>query len=130
MVRGCKDLSYTERLKLLNLPTLKFRRLRGDMIEAFKILNGFYDAQIVPNLIKNQDTRTRGNVLKLSHVRFKYDLRKYSFCVRVINAWNSLPDNVVCATSLNSFKNNLDKYWCKEDMYFNWESDMSCHIIQ
>ena len=52
MVRGCKDLSYTERLKLLNLPTLKFRRLRGDMIEVFKILNGFYDAQVVPNLIK------------------------------------------------------------------------------
>ena len=86
MVRGCKDLSYMERLKLLNLPTLKFRRLRGDMIEVFKILNGFYDAQVVPNLIKNPDTRTRGNVLKLSHVRFKYDLRKYSFCVRVINA--------------------------------------------
>jgi len=68
-------------------------------------------------------------MLKLSHVRFKYDRRKYSFCVCVINAWNSLPDNVVCAKSLNCFKNNLDKYWCKEDMYFNWESDLVCHVI-
>ena len=98
------------------------------MIEVFKILNGFYCAQVVPNLIKNPDTRTRRNLLKLWHVRFKHDLRKYSFCVRVMNAWNSLPDIVVCATSLNSFKNNLDKYWCKGDMCFNW--DLSCDIIQ
>ena len=32
-VPGLKDLSYEERLQKLNLPTLKFRRLRGDMIE-------------------------------------------------------------------------------------------------
>ena len=36
-------LSYEERLKILNLPTLKFRRLRGDMIEVSKIVNGIYD---------------------------------------------------------------------------------------
>ena len=34
----CK--SYTDRLKFLNLPTLKYRRCRGDMIEVYKIING------------------------------------------------------------------------------------------
>jgi len=98
MVRSCKQLSYIERLKFLKLPILKFRRLRGDIIETFKILNGFYDVQVVPNLVGNLDNRTRGSMLKLSHIRCKYYLRKYSFCVRIINAWNFLPDNVVCST--------------------------------
>ena len=34
-----KNLPYTERLKRLNLYTLKYRRLRGDMIELFKIIH-------------------------------------------------------------------------------------------
>ena len=33
-------MSYTDRLQRLNLPTLKYRRLRGDMIEVFKITLG------------------------------------------------------------------------------------------
>ena len=40
-----KDLSYQERLKKLNLPTLAYRRIRGDMIETFKIVKGFYDRE-------------------------------------------------------------------------------------
>ena len=38
-----KNKSYIERLKILNLPTLKYRRYRGDIIELFKILKGIYD---------------------------------------------------------------------------------------
>ena len=69
LVGSCKKLSYKERLIHLNLPTLKFRRLRGDMIEIFKILNGYYDESAMPNLPRNFDTRTRGNSLKLMHFR-------------------------------------------------------------
>jgi len=39
-IRLCKSLPYKDRLIYLKLPTLKFRRLRGNMIEVFKILNG------------------------------------------------------------------------------------------
>ena len=38
MIRGMKNISYVERLKLLQLPTLRYRRQRGDMIEYFKII--------------------------------------------------------------------------------------------
>ena len=38
-----KNKPYEERLKILKLPTLKFRRQRGDMIETYKILAGKYD---------------------------------------------------------------------------------------
>ena len=125
LVRSCKNLPYKERLIYLKVPTLKFRRLRGDMIEVFKILNSYYDESCVPNLPRNFDTRTRGNSFKLLHTRSKLDIRKFSFCSRVVGFWNSLPDYIVKVTSLNSFKNGLDKLWCKEDMYYDFEANMS-----
>ena len=39
---GMKNLPYEERLRKLNLPSMVYRRSRGDMIETFKILNGYY----------------------------------------------------------------------------------------
>ena len=39
---GFKYLPYCERLRKLNLPTRAYRRIRGDMIETYKILNGIY----------------------------------------------------------------------------------------
>src|SRR6266516_3714529 len=125
LVRSCKKLSYKERLIYLNLPTLKFRRLRGDMIEVFKMLNGYYDESAMPNLARNFDTSTRGISLKLMHVRSRLDQRKFSFCPRVVGYWNSLPDFVVKASSINMFKNSLDKLWIKEEMYYDFEANMS-----
>ena len=125
MIGACKKLHYSDRLKFLNLPTLKLRRLRGDMIEVYKILNGVYDLSVSPILVRNLDSRTRGNSLKLVHSRSKYDLRKYSFCSRVVGAWNSLPDCVVTANSVNAFKNNIDKHWRCENMYFDWEANIA-----
>ena len=101
LVRPCRILSYKERLIHLKLPTLKFRRLRGDTIEVFKILNGYYDDSAIPNLPRNFDTRTRGNSFKLMHVRARLDQRKFFFCSRVVGYWNSLPDYVVKASSIN-----------------------------
>ena len=37
---GMKDKSYPDRLKELKLPTLPYRRSRGDMIELYEIING------------------------------------------------------------------------------------------
>jgi hypothetical protein len=42
---GMKKLSYPERLKKLGLPTLAYRRIRGDMIEVYKIIKGCYDRE-------------------------------------------------------------------------------------
>ena len=40
---GMKNLSYPERLNKLGLPTLAYRRIRGDMIEVYKIIKRCYD---------------------------------------------------------------------------------------
>ena len=43
MVPGLRDLSYEARLRALKLPTLAYRRYRGDMIEMYKLSHGLYD---------------------------------------------------------------------------------------
>ena len=58
----------------------------------------------------------RGQNLKLYPQYAKYDIRKYSFALRVTSKWNSLPDTAVNAPSLNTFKNRLHRYWSKQDI--------------
>ena len=93
------------------------------MLEVYKILNNFYDARTVPNLSLNLDTRTRGNSFKLKVERCSYDVRKFSFCNRVVKVWNTLPVRVVLSGSINIFKNNLDEYFIKEPSFYNYEAD-------
>jgi len=59
MLRQCRRLNYQQRLKFLNLPTLAFRRNRGDMIEVYKILTGKYDPTLPSILHCNINSTTR-----------------------------------------------------------------------
>ena len=83
---GMRDLPYIQRLKLLKLPTLAYRRLRGHMIEVYKIIQ-IYDHKFVPNLLKNKEisqrTGNRGHSLKLFTQRAKLNLRKNVFQIRI-----------------------------------------------
>jgi len=91
------------------------------MIETYKLLSGKYDSQVALKLplFSSDDHHTRGNSRKLLVKRCHYDLRKYSFSNRIINIWNSLPDSVVMADTVNQFKNRLDKYWKKYDYVYD-----------
>ena len=62
---------------------------------------------------------TRTNSQKLIHQRFNTNIRKHSFSVRVSKAWNKLPDSIINAPSINTFKNRLDKHWGSEDLYYD-----------
>jgi len=89
------------------------------MIEVYKLLTNKYDDDTV-RLDVNTDTRTRAHTKKLVVKRCHYDVRKYSFCNRVVNIWNSLPNSVITATSVNSFKNRLDTFWADQDVLYNY----------
>ena len=121
LIPGLSKKSYIERLKVLNLPTLKYRRYRGDMIELFKILKGIYDTSSIPQFdlvqLSEENIRTRGNNYKLIQHHCHYDLRKLSFTNRVIPIWNSLPNHVVSADTINTFKNRLDKFWSDQEVF-------------
>src|SRR6188768_4187418 len=125
LVAGCKGLSYQERLQRLKLPTLKYRRIRCDMIESYKILSFKYDSLVSPRLSLNTNSRTRGNSLKMNVQRTKYDIRKHCFSVKIASVWNSLPDEVILSNSINSFKKNLDKFWKNEEVLYNYEAELS-----
>ena len=80
----------------------------NDMIETYKIINEKYDKNVLLNISRNDDARTRGNSLKLKSIRTHYNLRKYSFSIRIINIWNSLPENVVTARLIQLIASKLD----------------------
>lgn len=125
LVISLKHLPYIDRLQQLKLPTLKYRRLRGDMIEVFKIVHNYYDPGAVVKLNFHPFSATRGNRFKLQKFNCHYNIRKYSFGSRVVNVWNSLPDYVVEADSLNAFKNRLDKYWTNQEVVYDYKSDLT-----
>jgi len=104
---------------MLNLPTLKYRRIRGDTIELYKIVTNKQDSDVI-NTIPVAFTRSNTHKTR-DHVR--YDLRKFSFSNRVRTLWNSLLDIVVKAESVNSFKGRLDKCWNDQEVKFNWKAD-------
>ncbi|KAK3101302.1 hypothetical protein FSP39_002539, partial [Pinctada imbricata] len=56
--------------------------------------------------------------------RPRLDVRKHNFSVRSTNIWNSLPDDVVCAKSLNSFENKLDKFWRNQEVLYDYKADI------
>ena len=95
------------------------------MIETYKILHGIYDTAVSPHLPICQDSVTRGNNWKLVKNFSRYDMRKYFFTERITNIWNSLPSHVVNSSSVNSFKNNLDKFWTNQEVRYNFKCDIT-----
>ena len=118
LVNALSGRTYEDRLKTLGLPTLEYGRLRADVIQVYKILNQI-DRVDVDKFFTMSEMSTRGNSLKI----FK-TLRCSVFSNRVVDVWNSLPNPVVTAPSLNSFKSRLNKHWYGHELKFN----ASCYI--
>ena len=73
IVPKIKNLTYPDRLKALNLPTLSYKRLRGDMIEVYKIIANIYDSntcQNISNLRQNNVVNLRGHQYTLKHKNY------------------------------------------------------------
>ena len=105
MIPELRDLCCEERLKECGLTALETRRLRGDQIEVFKILNWYEN--IDRNIFSlKKDNRTRGHEVTLVKDQCRLDIRKYSFSQRSINEWNRLSTDCVTASSM--FKNKVD----------------------
>jgi len=125
LIINLKHMSNTDRLLRLKLSTLKYRRLRGDVIEVFKITHDIYDPDAYLKLANHSDSITRGNKYKLSNHRFHYDLHKYCFSARIVNIWNSLPNHVVDVNTVNLYKTRLDRFWANQDVKYDFTADLT-----
>ena len=108
---------YEERLSILGMRTLQDRRLRGDLIETFKILSGLSDVKYQTwfSLAKDQvdlvGTRANTGYLNLVNPpKASTDVRKNFFSQRVVPHRNQLPNHVEMAENTNQFKNSYDKH--------------------
>ena len=112
IIKGMLTLSYEERLELLSIPSLEYRRLRGDLIEVYKVMNKIYDPITTNSLFtESVVTHTRGHKFKLEKTRTNKKKYQMFFTNRVINAWNNLPAEAVEASSTNAFKNKIDHFY-------------------
>lgn len=112
-----KDLPYEQRLERLNLPTLQKRRLRGDLIETYKIITGHYKCSM-DFYTFSENQQLRGHNKKLVKERCSKLLRRNFLSNRVVYNWNRLSEETVNATSVNQFKNRLDKEMENWDSFF------------
>jgi hypothetical protein len=113
----------------LELPTLAYRCIRGDMIEVYKIVHHKYDKEISSFLKLRRDcdvrSSSRGHDLQLYQQHSNKNIRKHSFALRVTPTWNSLPCEVVNAPSVSSFKRRLDKCWSNQEIIYNFKAPLT-----
>ena len=78
-------MSYPDRLKTLKLPTLAYRRIRGDMIETYKIVHNIYDTEVSQGILQMSNTGRRGHTKKLFKKRAEKEVRKNFFSIRIVD---------------------------------------------
>ena len=111
IIPSLRNKSYEERLEELNLFTLSQRRLRGDLIQAFKIIKGIDNMDCSKYFTLDLSNYTRGNGCKIIGKPFNSNESKNSFFHRVVEKWNALPREVIDCNSVENFKYRLDKYF-------------------
>jgi len=106
MIRGLENLFCEERLRELGLFSLEKRRLQGDLIAAVQYVKGACKkdgGDFIPGAV------VLGSGFKLKGYRFRLDIRKKIFTVRVLKHWKRLHGEAVNAPWLEVFKVRLDR---------------------
>ena len=103
-----RNLNYENRLDVLGITCLEHRRLRGDLIQMYKMGNNLEHVNLIyPKL--TGERRTRGHRFRYNRELIKGCDPRHNFLVnRICHCWNQLPIAVAEAPNLNIFKTRLD----------------------
>ena len=111
LVPSLRCLPYTVRLRELGLPSLYYRRRRGDMLAVYQLLHSGVDMDPSFFFTPSEVGSTRGHPWKLAKPRAVTRVRRQVFSTRTVNDWNGLPLGVVDSATINQFKARLDAHW-------------------
>ena len=103
-------LAYCDRLKTLGLESLELRRLRYDLIMLYKIVHNLADLDRDSLITMSSSAVTRNSYLKIYKPTSFSPARCKFLCIRSINAWNFLSEEVRAAQSISCFKRKLISY--------------------
>ena len=99
------------------MTTLEQRRERDDLIHMYRIMTGKDDLksttwfQLMAETDGGANTRAAaGHLNDLSANNCNLDVRRNFFSQRVVQSWNSLPDRIKMAQTVNMFKKSVDDY--------------------
>ena len=112
IITALKHQPYEQRLQRLRLTTLQDRRLRGDLIEQFKIIHNNIDdvCFFVPQNLSTGHSayNLRGHNCKLERQYVRgCEERYYFFTNRIVTPWNALTQHAIDAPSVNAFKDRI-----------------------
>jgi hypothetical protein len=116
MCSGLKSNTYENKLKEVGLDTLVTRREKIDLTQVWKILHGFdnLDESIFFSRLRHntdRTTRAASSEFNLMRTHCNLDVRRHFFSNRIIESWNSLPESIKAAPTINSFKSRLEEYF-------------------
>ena len=120
MVTNFKGRTYEEKLSEAGMITLEARRKRGDLLQAYRTINGVNDVDssqwfqmVQPRAGASAEnpgwTRNSSGGLNVERETLgRNEFRRSFWSQRVIEPWNNLPNAVKEAETLNVFKNGID----------------------
>ena len=85
-----REWSYERRLKFVNLPSLKYQRYRGDLIQTYKIIHSIDDLKTEDFFTVRNDINTRSMNVNLYIENCSSNSELHSFSYRSRRYWNSL----------------------------------------
>ena len=107
-------LFYTDRLELCNLKRLKLRRIHFDLIELFKIFNGWITPFLRSIASVLNITFTHGHRFKSFVSCIRKNVSTSYFIYRTLPMWSALPQLCFHTNIIRCFKNGIS--------YFNFEN--------
>ena len=125
LLQNISHLSCPERLAALNLPTLEYRRISGDMIKTFKILSNIYDSRVTNFPSKSNFSTTRGHSFNQFVQHANIDIRKCFISIRIVDIWNRLPSSVLNAPNVMCFEKRLHKCWADLKIKFYYKAPLN-----